>query len=373
MLDSLEIQNYRNFKHLRIEKLGRVNLIIGKNNTGKTSLLEAVSILVKQNDLDWIYTILENRREHFEDEDMTPQQKFKNLSNLFYGRKPAFEAETGIQLNSKANLVDTSLLFQFVKYKDEELNLEGSPEGFSEILSKMYTQRKFLSPSENGKLGLLITNDGTTKLIPISKESVSDVLSEINDIHRQAINVQFVMSSVSNEFWIHQLWEKTQLTDLEDDVVAAIRLLDINIQRLSFRRNDNQDYAIVKLKNIADPVPLRSMGDGINRILTIVLSMVNCKDGYLLIDEFDNGLHVSVQKQLWEIVFYLANKLNIQVFATTHSHDCIDAFAYVLGSGKYAESDGIMVRLDNWEGNIDATIYESDDIFNTIRAEVDPR
>lgn len=372
MLESLEIQNYRNFKHLRIEKLGRVNLIIGKNNTGKTSLLEAVSILVKKDDLDWIYTILEGRREHFGEEDMTPQQKFKNLSNLFYGRKPVFEAATGIQLNSKTNLGYTSSLFQFVKYKDEELNMEGSPKGLGEILSKMYTQRKFLSPSENGKIGLLITNDGEPKLIPISKESVSDVLSEINNINTQAINVQFVTSSISNEFWIHQLWEKTQLTDLEDDVVAAIRLLDPNIQRLSFRRNDNQDYAIVKLKNIADPIPLRSMGDGINHILTIILSMVNCKNGYLLIDEFDNGLHVSVQKQLWEIVFYLANKLNIQVFATTHSQDCIKALQMIANS-QTEYDDAVLVKLVNRSGEICAKIADTTELKEIVEDLIDIR
>ncbi|TAH07269.1 MAG: ATP-binding protein, partial [Runella slithyformis] len=107
--------------------------------------------------------------------------------------------------------------------------------------------------------------------------------------------------------------------------------------------------------------------------LAIILAMVNCQNGYLLIDEFDNGLHVSVQKQLWEIVFELANRLNIQVFATTHSYDCIDAFSEVLGSGKYAESDGLMVRLDNWQDNIEATIYEAKDIFNTTRLQIDPR
>ena len=70
------------------------------------------------------------------------------------------------------------------------------------------------------------------------------------------------------------------------------------------------------------------MGDGINRILTIILAMVNCENGYLLIDEFENGLHYSVQEKLWEIIFYLAKRLNIQVFATTHSNDTIEVIYF---------------------------------------------
>jgi AAA15 family ATPase/GTPase len=85
------------------------------------------------------------------------------------------------------------------------------------------------------------------------------------------------------------------------------------------------------------------MGDGINRILYIVLSMVNAQNGYLLIDEFENGLHYSVQKKIWSIIFSLAERLNVQVFVTTHSSDCIKAFG------------------SQWEGNKDkATMHRID-------------
>ena len=63
MLQSLEIRNYRNLRHLTIKKLGRVNLLLGKNNTGKTSVLEAISILVNKANPQWLYRILEARGE----------------------------------------------------------------------------------------------------------------------------------------------------------------------------------------------------------------------------------------------------------------------------------------------------------------------
>jgi AAA15 family ATPase/GTPase len=74
------------------------------------------------------------------------------------------------------------------------------------------------------------------------------------------------------------------------------------------RRGDR--VAIAKISG--EKVPFKSMGDGINRILHIILSMVNAQDGYLLIDEFENGLHYSVQEQVWKVIFSLAKSLNVQ-------------------------------------------------------------
>lgn len=95
------------------------------------------------------------------------------------------------------------------------------------------------------------------------------------------------------------------------------------------------------------------MGDGINRILSIILAMVNCEGGVLLIDEFENGLHHTVQEQLWKVIFSLADQLDIQVFATTHSNDCIRVFEEVLNSSE--DYTGKLIRLER-EGTMIKTV-----------------
>ena len=87
------------------------------------------------------------------------------------------------------------------------------------------------------------------------------------------------------------------------------------------------------------------MGDGINRILAIVLAAVNSDNGYLLIDEFENGLHFSVQEQLWTILIRLSLSLNIQVFVTTHSNDCIAGFENAIEKSKES-LNGRLFRLE---------------------------
>jgi AAA15 family ATPase/GTPase len=79
--------------------------------------------------------------------------------------------------------------------------------------------------------------------------------------------------------------------------------------------------------------------------------LVNADKGFLLIDEFENGLHYTVQEQLWNIIFSLSQKLDIQVFATTHSEDCIRSFENVLNRSTDFH-DGKLVRLDNENGII---------------------
>ena len=113
------------------------------------------------------------------------------------------------------------------------------------------------------------------------------------------------------------------------------------------------------------------MGDGINRILTIILSMLNCPaGGALAVDEIDNGLHYSVQEQLWKMVFSLANELDVQVFATTHSMDCLKSFAHV-NSGE----DGLLIRLDaRSDGEIVPQYYsEPDDIRFAVESQIELR
>ena len=100
----------------------------------------------------------------------------------------------------------------------------------------------------------------------------------------------------------------------------------------------------VLLKNDDHPLPLKNLGEGTNRIFTIALALVNAKNNILLIDEIDLGLHHSVQKKLWEIIFRFSKTLNVQVFATTHSQDCVETFAEVWDK-EDNKNEGNYIRL----------------------------
>jgi AAA15 family ATPase/GTPase len=79
-----------------------------------------------------------------------------------------------------------------------------------------------------------------------------------------------------------------------------------------------------------------------------------------LIDEFENGLHHTVQENLWKVIFYLAERLNIQVFATTHSEDCIRGFENILNTQE--NSEGKLIRLDNVDGKIVEVEFDANEM-----------
>jgi AAA15 family ATPase/GTPase len=128
--------------------------------------------------------------------------------------------------------------------------------------------------------------------------------------------------------------------------------------------------AIVRAAGIPRPVPLRSFGDGLNRLFGIVLSLVNAKDGLLLIDEFENGLHHSIQVDIWRAVFRLAGSLDIQVVATSHSWDAIEAFQKAASEDP---EEGVLIRLSRKGEEIIPTLFREDELAVVTRDRIEVR
>jgi AAA15 family ATPase/GTPase len=103
---------------------------------------------------------------------------------------------------------------------------------------------------------------------------------------------------------------------------------------------------------------------------------VSAQGGFLLIDEFENGLHYSIQEKIWSLLFEMAEKLDIQVFATTHSWDCIESFAKVANDKPNIE--GVLFRMGKSarksnQGQIIATVFDNERLYNLTQADVEVR
>ncbi|WP_176454143.1 ATP/GTP-binding protein [Siphonobacter sp. BAB-5385] len=353
MLHSLEIKNYRNLRHLTIPKLGRVNLVIGKNNTGKSSLLEAVAILNTNDIWKTLYAILGDRGEVIDSKDIEYRKRIEEVfSSLIYNSIIDQWNENNhiqiIDLGSKVTLgfvfgiigLNNSF-FTLVKNKSE---LEGKGFQGIRILKYKRTGEDNNYHHSGGNLG------GENLLTSITTD-----------------NFKYVSPSLLTKI-NSQLWDLIALTDEKKSVIKALHLIDSNIVDLDF---NSADEAFIRHKNLGK-LPLKRMGDGINRILTIILKMVTCTNGYLLIDEFENGLHYSVQEKLWEIIFQLAEKLNVQVFATTHSNDTIKAFESIVNSqDQYQNSQ--LIKLVNIDGEIKQETADAEDLEIIVENNIDPR
>jgi AAA15 family ATPase/GTPase len=357
MINSLEITNYRNLKKLNMPSLGRINLIIGKNNTGKTSVLEAIAIYAAKGDLKLITQLLEDRGETIkanEKNNETTETNIKVLSSIFSDRNFGFNPEHSLSIISDAQ----TITLRFVKYIDEVQKVNPNGSGIP-LVHRMVVEGN----GEGGEqietnIGFEVRFGEEFRIIPLDRDRFYYGAS-----FRMTGNldkVQLVSTRSISKETNGTLWDKVTFTDKEQAVIEALQIIEPKTERVTFVESARERFAVVKLSGTNGPVPLRSMGDGINRIFTIILALVNAENGFLLIDEFENGLHYTVQEQLWKIIFELSQKLNIQVFATTHSEDTIVGFQGILRSQKSIE--GKVIRLDNVRGNIKVVAFDAEEL-----------
>jgi len=366
MLDSLAIKNFRNLKDLTIPSLGKVNLITGKNNTGKSAILEAIAIYATRGNIDLIFQLLDDRGENYSATGLKTNPtdaNIRSLSSLFTNRLVSYDSKDAISIGCiKNTLLGTNSLaqkpvtLQIVRYF-EDLHTDKRGNVTSRIQDPI-PKKEIKSIIINSKAGFEIEDEEDSFILPIDKDiTFSSYAAWINED-----NLQFVRTGNLEREINGKLFDKITLTEKEQYVISALKIIEPSTERIAFVEEvPGKRTAVIKLSEKQEVLPLRSMGDGINRILTVILAMVNAEGGYLLIDEFENGLHYTVQERLWSIIFKLAQDLNIQVFVTTHSEDSIAAFSRVLNTPNQTLA-GKLIRLDNVNGTIKQVEYNAEEL-----------
>ena len=366
MLKSLEIRNFKNLRDLQIGGLGNVNLITGKNNTGKSTLLEALSIYASQGNTNVLFEVLVGRGEVFFNRfnriEWESVNIFESISSLFPNRKVDFRVDSSIIINGEEpgenGHLNGKVAIRFVKYF-EERDME------SEVIRRIVVEddNKF----EGLEIGLEITANGKETIYSLSRIGRNRPMP--GGRHR----FQTIDSKSNTSSSVAFMYDAIALSEKEGYLVDALRIIEPQVVRVAFVNNvENERKPIVKLENSDQVFPLQSMGDGMNRILSIVLAMANAENGFLLVDEFENGLHYSVQEKLWEIIFHMSKKLNIQVFATTHSEDCIRSFEAVLNEGTIG-AEGKIIRLENRNGHITSVGFNAEELKIVTDSEIEIR
>ncbi len=314
MLEYLYVNKYKLFKELKINSLKRVNLIVGKNNVGKSSLLEAILIHLSQDKWFWtIYQFLEDRGEWHKG-NFIPRHILNALESLIYHKNEQDQDVSRFYISSG----NSKTVFLWNQ------NIRG------EWYLKTHT-------GENNN----------EEEIPLSSFANYMLSAPVVSKYRM-VRARFPLGNINT---LSLNWADIALTEKEDYVIESLKIIDKNIDKISFVDDSLENKKIiVKLKDKPRPVSIGSMGDGIFHILEIILSLVLCENGALLIDEFENGLHWSVQAELWKIIFHLSYKLNIQIFLTPHGRDTLWALQKIALSEGY-QNDTRVIKLKHSSKN----------------------
>lgn len=331
-LDSLVIENYRVFRSLRIERLGRANLFVGRNNAGKSSILEAVRLFASRGSEEVLWTIL-NSHDEMRAGTLQPEDRLYAVKQLFHGREGEWSDRAEIRIGP-------------VHDPRESLRIS-----IERVLSRIVTS------IGNFQQGISLQTERRTR----------DITSLETKLRQAYVPPEGLKAEASA-----RLWDLITLTDLEQSVIEALRIISPDIERISFIGEHGQTRVpMAKLANEVRPIPLRSLGDGVGRMLGIALSLVSARGGVLLLDEVENGIHFAAQEQLWQLIFRLAHQLNTQVFATSHSWDCIEAFQRAAAFDRHEEA--ALIRLDVQRDAITTTTFSERDLSIVTRDKIEVR
>ncbi len=267
-LTEIEIKEFKCFHDFKASGFKRVNLIGGKNNIGKTALMEAIWINVHSIDIETMINAIFN---------ITFLRDFLNVNNY-----------------------------------DEERYLNNI---------KIYT-----SNSNVCSKGFLIEDkDGIKEYIfNINGEITRVNAKELNiNSYKKVYNIKFIGSKIANDIYLRNFYEVIQKKDLEDLLNNFVKEFDSAIETFKVIGVKPQCKSNGEYRDIIE------FGDGLKHYISIICALYVCENGYLFIDEIDNGIYYEHFDRLWEIILKLSKETNCQVFATTHSKEMLESFARV--------------------------------------------
>jgi hypothetical protein len=320
MFRSLEIENFRRFERYELRDLGRVNLLVGTNNSGKTSILEAVQMLVSRADSLPVFNALWRRGEQVFEADLQGPQTLAAIRHLFHGHEIAPSSSFTMKGHGDRNLS----LIATIK--------EPQPQSVAAALGLGLLLR--WNGDRSAEVFLPITNRHGIARTPRGLPGPQDA--------RVPGGYFLESSSLSKDEVVEHL-DAVALTSEEDLVVQSLQLIEPDIERIaSVTEGEGQKgRGGIVVRCRGQRVPIGSMGDGIWRMLGLVLALVHSKGGCLLVDEIDSGFHYTVLEKIWRLVTEIAGRLDVQVFATTHSNDCWTSLAAVV---RETESDDVSIQ-----------------------------
>jgi len=360
MYRDFEIKKFRGFNHLEMNDLERINLITGFNNVGKTTFLEALFLHCGQHNPSLVFNIYNFRGVGEMKWDLG--QKIETpWASLFY----EFSKDEAIELKGKMDNNQYAVLTFKNLYKQEDfsniLNLlkikpdESSEELFNtnflnEVLELEYTEgnQKEKNYLVFDSKGFRLTARPVNPSFPAYFLSVRKPISFKEDA---------------------ELYGRLDVNQKAGMLVDVLKIIEPRLESLSMVFVGKQPVLHGKI-DIDRLMPISILGEGIVRLTNIMLRIANAENGVVLIDEIESGFHYSILPRVWKVINETAKLFNTQIFATTHSLECITAAHNYFLSTRYEFK---LFRIDRLNNKEEVKAYSSEVLNAALEAGLEIR
>jgi len=352
MLSSIELENYRRFGKYRVGSLSRVNLLVGKNNCGNTSVLEAIYLLASGGDPRVFNTIAWQRGEVVvapEETDRYRRSPDPTVAHFFHGHEMLPDSSFMLRTDSRFGNLTVRIL---------AVNQENQPTLFpmaEDVSSQLVLQLEGTErPETPGSRSIPMTDDGM-----ISRDWLRRATPRRTREREDRTPVRFITPESLSPLLMSDMWDQVITEGQESSVIDALKVLEPEVTNIFFLsgeavyRSGGGAGVLVAVEGTRRRDPLGSYGEGMRRLLALSLSLAQAEGGILLVDEIDTGLHYSIMGDMWRLIVETARRANVQVFATTHSSDCVRGLSWLCESYPDLRSE---VSLQKVEPRLDEAV-----------------
>ena len=325
---SLRIRHFRGLKEFTVDYLKRINLFVGLNNYGKTSILEALYLACNNQE-----PVSLNNLNTFRGLRLTESNIEDLINNLFHSldlKQPIkidITCENGTE-NFSIELIESESSFQ--QETTNLANLTLNPSQIQQQISRKHIVTKYKN-SLNNKI---LEATGKFTAVPLYNQAMPNMLAYMNAVNF-TFNYERNTQSALPVLYIHSNYLTSQadcqrfskLIELKEDkeIIDVLKILEPRLREIKILNKGNQFELAADFSDEEKLLSLNICGDGLLKVFSFVLTICSAKGGVVLIDEIENGLHYSIHELIWKKLDFLAQKYNVQIFATTHSHEMIEA------------------------------------------------
>lgn len=374
-IPNLTIKNFRGIDHLEIPRFGNFTLLVGRNGIGKTTILDAIRLFGFSGSIEAINRYLMARDEISE----TQAGAVATIGDL-----PAlFESDDVskvVRISSQSETIRHVLSIQVVHLDN------GSVPAFPAEFGADAIRTTVNGKSRDVRIQLA---DADRKRFPNGMPPTVELSNDSNhDIPLTLDGSPFRFTSIGTNTMespaVAMTWDKISMQPRDEKFVRGMleSLIGHSIDRIgTSSRNAIVEHMIdqrvtdrrvmVKLTDYAKPVPLKRLGEGAARLFALAVAMADIRNGVLLIDEFENGLHYSAHADVWHTLFTAASNAGVQIIATTHSADCVHAFATAATPSD--DDDRLLLRLSRKTGDLRVVEYAGEKLQSVAKHGIEAR
>ncbi|CAH0539807.1 AAA family ATPase [Vibrio marisflavi] len=346
MIESIYLDNYKKFVDFELNNLKTINVISGSNNTGKTSILEALFFLCDRLSPDNMlrqYTIRNVKSYTINSQGQMWQMIFNDYD---------LTKKITIKITDSNGNEEVATYNHLDKANNEIISIQNQSVNSSNIVS---TSSADIS-SLHSEFEINKKKCGDTYFyIRDNKLALSHKDLKLSDLTKVAIFVNST-SNATNKEDMDRLGKLIVNRRIED-IIASLQIIEPKLKSINIIPEANMPTVYCDT-GLSRQYPLYHMGEGISKFLSILISICSVQNGLVCIDELENGIHYSLFPKVWGIIDKLAKDNNNQIFVTTHNHDLLKGLNTFCQESK--DSSVEFIRIDETKSGLVAKNYDSE-------------